>query len=226
MQIDDRLALTTPEGATLTLLPAGPLPRMVAYGVDLVIRLMVFLCLLYVLSELAELGQGLLLILVFGLEWFYPVLFEVLWRGQTPGKRLLGLAVVQDNGAPVTYSSSLVRNLLRTADMFPGLYLAGFLCMISDRRFRRIGDLAAGTLVIHQPSVTATAPGTSGAAELPPDWELDATDRLTLTAYLDRLPLLSSARQAELAAPLFPELSPLEAADRLAAQARFVRGQP
>ena len=69
-------------------------------------------------------------------------------RGQTPGKKVLGISVINDDLSPVTLGTSMVRNLLRTVDFLPLFYLAGLVCMLSNQRFQRLGDLAAGTLVI------------------------------------------------------------------------------
>ena len=80
--------------------------------------------------------------------WLYYIAFERFWNGQTPGKRLLGVRVVQEAGRPVTLLASVIRNLVRVVDFFPALYGFGILSMFIDKRTRRIGDLAAGTLVV------------------------------------------------------------------------------
>ncbi len=74
--------------------------------------------------------MGLLLILAFVLEWFYPTLFEAFRHGQTPGKKAMGIVVVHANGSPLSFNGSLIRNLLRTADAFPLFYLLGFVCTL------------------------------------------------------------------------------------------------
>lgn len=150
--IDDQHHITTPEGVPLVLDLAGPLPRALAYFTDLLIRVVIYLAAAFVFGMIGASGAGLLLILVFVLEWFYPVWFEVMSNGQTPGKKAFGMAVVYEDGTPVDIQASLVRNLLRTADLFPLLYLTGFITMLLDRRFRRLGDLAAGTLVVYTAS--------------------------------------------------------------------------
>src|SRR5208282_5922974 len=94
-------------------------------------------------------GMGLLLIILFLLEWFYPVAFEVLARGQTPGKKLMDLRVLRADGAPVGWSRSTVRSLLAFADFLPFGFAAGLTAMLVSRRFQRLGDLAAGTVVVH-----------------------------------------------------------------------------
>ncbi len=91
------------------------------------------------------------LIVAFLLEWLYPVAFELTRWGATPGKRALGLKVVMDNGLPVTPAASLTRNLLRVADFLPFLYGFATVCLLTRRDFKRLGDLAAATLVVYQP---------------------------------------------------------------------------
>uniref|UniRef100_UPI0025F2F3AC RDD family protein n=1 Tax=uncultured Thiodictyon sp. TaxID=1846217 RepID=UPI0025F2F3AC len=137
----------TPEGVDLGLRVAGPAPRALALAADGAIRLVILLA-LSPLAALSGLGLGLSLIAVFLLEWLYPVTFEVL-SGATPGKRAMGLMVVHDDGTPVGLPASLIRNLLRVVDFFPLFYGVGLVCTLVDRDFRRLGDLAAGTLVVH-----------------------------------------------------------------------------
>src|SRR6185369_2193079 len=83
------------------------------------------------------------------LEWLYPIVFELLPGAATPGKRVFGLQVTMDSGLPVTPAASVTRNLLRAADFLPAAFGAGLLSMLLRRDFRRIGDIVAGTLVVH-----------------------------------------------------------------------------
>src|SRR5512138_64035 len=80
--------------------------------------------------------------------WGYYVLFEMLWNGQSPGKRWVGLRVIRTDGTPITLSESLIRNLARLVDFFPVAYGVGIITMFIDKQSRRLGDLAAGTLVV------------------------------------------------------------------------------
>jgi hypothetical protein len=81
--------------------------------------------------------------------WGYFTLFEAYWHGQTPGKRIMRIRVIQQTGRPVSLLESMGRNLLRFVDWFPGLYVIGVISMFVTRRQQRLGDLVAGTLVIH-----------------------------------------------------------------------------
>lgn len=223
--IDERLQLSTPEGARLDLFPAGPVPRACAWLIDLLVRGVVYLILLFVVSPSGVAGWGFLLLAVFLLEWFYPVFFELLWQGQTPGKRAIGLRVVLDTGLPVTPAASLLRNLLRSADMFPAFYLLGFISMLLSAHWQRLGDLAAGTLVVHEPRQTSRPEPAGEAGSLAPDWPLNSTDRQLLLDYLERADTFSPARRAELAAIAFPELDARQAEQRLTGVARGVLGE-
>jgi hypothetical protein len=81
--------------------------------------------------------------------WGYYIFFEMLWNGQTPGKRWVGLRVIRTDGTPITLSESFIRNLTRLVDFLPAAYGIGIISMFLDKQSRRLGDLAAGTLVVH-----------------------------------------------------------------------------
>ncbi|MGV8435388.1 RDD family protein, partial [Pseudomonas aeruginosa] len=87
---------------------------------------------------------GLGLLLTFVMTWWYMVLFEVLNQGRSPGKQMMGLRVVHDDGTPVGWAASLLRNLLRFADILPFGYALGLLCCLNHPAFKRLGDIAAG----------------------------------------------------------------------------------
>ncbi len=153
--LDTRQALATPEGVDLTLVPAGAIARVSAFALDLMIRGTLLGLVAAVLAMLGAFGMGLFLLLAFLVEWFYPVLFEV-GSGATPGKRSFGLLVVESDGRPVGLAASVIRNLLRTADFLPFLFGFGILFMLFHPRFQRLGDLAAGTLVVWAPAPLQT----------------------------------------------------------------------
>ena len=134
--IDTIHAVQTPEGVDLALRVAGPVPRALAWGVDLLPagrRIAIGAADRARRPGRAASRVGLYLIAPFALLWFYPVLFEVRAHGQTPGKRMLGLRVVQENGTPVGWSASVLRNFLLVADFLPLLYLAGLVSMCRRR---------------------------------------------------------------------------------------------
>jgi len=154
------LPITSPEGISFDYQLASLTERGLAYGLDLLIRgavlVLVSLALLLVFgvarlpgSLFAGLGLG--MIIWFAVEWGYYVVFDLLWNGQSPGKRVFDLRVIKRAGHPIGFFDSVVRNLLRAADALPtGSYAAGALAMIVTRRFQRLGDLAAQTVVVKE----------------------------------------------------------------------------
>jgi len=201
--IDTIRAVETPEGVDLALRVAGPVPRALAFGVDLLLQGGIALGLqiaLGVLGAFAGLGLGLYLIGAFGLLWFYPVVFEVRAHGQTPGKRLLGLRVVQENGTPIGWPGSVLRNFLLVADFLPLFYLAGLVSMVADESFRRLGDLAAGTLVVYADAPHARVTPIPDVTPLAPPFPLTLEEQAAVIAFAERAASLSVERTAELAA--------------------------
>jgi hypothetical protein len=93
-------------------------------------------------------GVALSIIIAFAILWAYYIFFELVWNGQSPGKRWVGLRVMRSDGTPVTLLESLVRNLMRLVDFLPFAYGIGVVSMFLDHRSRRLGDLAAGVLVV------------------------------------------------------------------------------
>lgn len=110
---------------------------------------------------------GIFGLLSFGLLWGYYIFFEMIWNGQSPGKRLVRLRVVRADGTPITLNEAVIRNLVRLVDFLPLLYGVGVVTMFVDARARRLGDLAAGTLVVRdrgRPVTLDTLSGQSSAA--------------------------------------------------------------
>lgn len=225
--LDTRTGVETPEGVAIALTPAGPVPRALALMLDLLLRGGIYLIASLTLPLLGKSGTGLLLLLMFLVEWFYPVLFEVLNHGVTPGKAAVGIAVVEEDGRPVGWTASTVRNFLRIADLLPFAYFFGLLSMLLTTRFQRLGDLAAGTLVVHRGKTkkTARAP-LPAAAPLAPTITLDAGEQHALVALAARHHQLSAERLDELAAlaPVLTGRDPARRSARLLGIARYLSG--
>jgi uncharacterized RDD family membrane protein YckC len=197
--LDTVVASETPEGILLDLRPAGLSSRYYAFIVDWLIRLAVIDAVAMVTPFLGGLGAAFWIILVFALEWFYPVVFELSAAGATPGKRVFGLKVVMDNGLPVTAAASMTRNLLRVADFLPFGFGFGVLSMLTRGDSKRLGDLAAATLVVHDRRAERRA----AIEERPPVMPvrpLAPEDQAALVALAARAPRLTTARLDELAA--------------------------
>jgi len=196
--LDTYREVVTPEGVALHLPAAGPVPRAMAWVIDLVIRGAVLALLGIVLGLLGAAGQGLYLVLMFLVIWAYPIVFEAMWNGQTPGKKAMSLRVVATDGAPVGWLPAITRNLLRTVDMLPFAYATGLVASLADGYGRRLGDMVAGTLVVHatQEHDHASAPINRVLA---PPMALRPGEQAALVAFGERAPLLTPSRQAELA---------------------------
>lgn len=194
--LDTCREVITPEGVPLQLPAAGPVPRALAWLIDLMVRFGVLALMSPLLAAIDGLGQGLYLGLMFLMFWAYPIVLEV-WLGQTLGKKALGLRVVARDGAPLGWMAAIVRNLLRTVDMLPFGYALGLITCLYDPYGRRLGDLVAGTLVVHLPPRVAIAPARTDAVLAPPV-SLQPGEQMAVIAFAERAPALSSARQQEL----------------------------
>ena len=201
--LDTVRRVATPEGVEITLRVAGPVPRALAYSLDLLLRGAVMFALVIAVSALGNFGSAIILLTAFLLEWLYPVLFEVLSAGATPGKRAMGLIVLNDDGTPVRWPASLTRNLLRAIDFLPFLYFIGFVAMVANRDFKRLGDLAANTLVVYRDEKSAAA-SIPEAGPIAPSIPLTLAEQRTLLDFSERSNRLTAERAAELAEIVAP----------------------
>jgi len=196
--LDTVREIHTPEGVALRLPAAGPVPRAFAWLIDLLIRFGLVLLAATVFLMLGRFGMGVYLVLLFLVIWAYPVVFEAMWHGQTPGKRAMGLRVVSADGAPVGWMASFVRNLMRTVDMLPLGYAFGLASSLVDPWSRRLGDIVARTMVVHAPrrgvgAALPPAPAFAPTVPLLPD------EQAALIAFAERAHTLTPQRQEELA---------------------------
>jgi len=223
--LDSHLDVPTPEGPALQLHPASLYPRALAFAIDLGIRALLLAVCALPLVRLGNFGLGLGMFLLFTVTWGYMLLFEWLNQGRSPGKQLLGLRVVDDRGLPPGLAASLVRNLLRVVDMLPFGYALGLLASLCNPAFKRFGDLAAGTLVIHEPHTVRQASPSSAALRIPLPPALTREQRELLLAFAERASGLSTARRQELLAPLAQSLqrSPQQIEAQLLGLARELR---
>jgi uncharacterized RDD family membrane protein YckC len=197
--LDTVVAAETPEGITIELRPAGLPVRFYAFALDFMIRAFLIIGLATVMLPFDRMGLGALLISAFLLEWFYPVAFELSRWGATPGKRAFGLKVVMDDGLPVTPAAAMTRNLLRAADFLPMLYGFAMVTMLLRADFKRIGDLAAATLVVHEQKHGA-APKLPEVEPKAPARPLAPRDQAAVVALAARASRLTPERVDELAA--------------------------
>ena len=189
----------TPEGILLELRPAGLSPRFYAFLVDWLVRLAVMYAAAVMTAVMGGIGMAFWLVMAFALEWFYPMAFELTPSGATPGKKAFGLKVVMDNGLPVTPAASMARNLLRVADFLPFAYGFATVSMLLRPDCKRLGDIAAATLVVHVPRA-ARRIALDDVAPVMPARPLAPDDQAAVIAFASRAPKLTPERLDELAA--------------------------
>jgi uncharacterized RDD family membrane protein YckC len=213
--LDSGITVESPEGIEFTLFPAGPLIRGCAWAVDQLIQ-WIILIVISVASEFFE-GEGgswMLLLLLFCVDWFYHALWEILCRGQSPGKLLLGIRVLRGDGSPVNPGASFLRNLLRFADTFLFLCPVALASMLLSKGFRRLGDWTAGTLVVYTPQslgvsfvgLDMVSPIQGARVPAGGGGNLSGEEKQGILMFLRRYPLLGRARADEIAAPLVEAL--------------------
>ncbi|NVJ66512.1 MAG: RDD family protein [Gammaproteobacteria bacterium] len=205
--LDNTSKVETPEGIELPLEVAGLVPRTMAYFIDLLIFLALYYALILVVGFLGNFGEGLFYIIFFIIYWLYPIIFEVFRNGQTPGKKALGIKVVHHDGTPISLSASFVRNILLIADFLPFFYTAGFLSMLFNKDFKRLGDMAAGTVVIYTEKENKEDP-IPKVKPRAPAVVLTLDEQRSVLSLAERHQQLSQARQEELSNLLPEQLFP------------------
>ncbi|HSI14618.1 MAG TPA: RDD family protein [Chthoniobacter sp.] len=149
------LKIRTPEGIAFSFALAGPVVRCLAWIIDFLVTTVAVL-MLSLLGQMggiisADISQAISILAYFVISVGYGIFFEWIWRGQTLGKRLLRLRVMDAQGLRLQFYQVLLRNLLRFVDALPALYLVGGLASFFSRRAQRLGDLAANTVVVYNP---------------------------------------------------------------------------
>jgi uncharacterized RDD family membrane protein YckC len=209
----EELIIDTPEQIALEFALAGVGSRFLALAFDSLLQISALLFLLLLagavrwiasvsVPTLGTWAMALLLAVGFVVYVMYFAVFESIWTGQTPGKRLVGLRVIDISGRPVTVYAAIIRNLIRIVDQVPGIYAVAILSVLVTRRQQRLGDLAAGTVVIHERS-EALAPASAapvsatrhGADKLGPDDIVLIEGFLRRRDDLDSLVRLNAARR-------------------------------
>jgi uncharacterized RDD family membrane protein YckC len=221
VEIDDRITIATPEGVDLELTLAGVGSRFVSALVDLMLQIVLLVGVSGVGAAVGAFGSGFGAVVVLLADFLifaaYDVLFEVFASGRTPGKRLNGLRVVRVDGSPVTFFTSAVRNVLRLVDILPFVapYLVGIVTILVTRRNQRLGDVAAGTLVVRerteQPSLRELRAAQPQPAPATYAWDATAVSPDELTAvrsFLARRYELTHEARYRLASDLAGALRP------------------
>ena len=214
--LDDRVTIATPEGVELELVLAGVGSRFAASLLDVVVQLGAIFALAVVLGPLGNNGFVLAayLVAIFLILFAYDIALETWNRGRSIGKLAAGLRVVRAGGEPEGFLTAAVRNFLRIVDFLPAFYVVGVISILVTSRNQRLGDLAAGTLVVRErrravtPSATYLPPP-GGAPFL--EWDVSGVsvdDVATLRQFLERRVSLSPGARAHLATDLAARVRP------------------
>ena len=235
MEYEDTLTVTTPEGLEVELALAGVGSRFASALIDFLLELVAFAAVALLLARFASeavavaIGSLAFFAVIFG----YHVLFETLASGRSPGKRALGLRVVRLGGAPVRFKDSGVRNIVRLVDLLPPVtYGVGAAVILVTRRNQRLGDLAAGTIVVRERRGGRRGAARPEAVEALPEgvecWDVSAVtseDLVAVRRFLERRTGIEAAARSRLAAELAARLRPkVAAAADNGADERFLEG--
>jgi uncharacterized RDD family membrane protein YckC len=214
--LDDRVTIATPEGIELELVLAGVGSRFAATLLDIVVQLGAIFALAIVLGPLGSNGYvvAAYLVAVFVILFAYDIVLETWNRGRSIGKLAAGLRVVRVGGEAEGFLTAAVRNFLRIVDFLPAFYVVGVISILVTSRNQRLGDLAAGTLVVRERRAAvmpaaAYAPSPAVAPYL--EWDVSAVsaeDVATLRHFLERRVSLSPGARAHLATDLAARVQP------------------
>lgn len=229
--LDLSVAITTPENIRFEYRIAGPFRRAGAQVLDVLIRYMIvggvmlilgFSGVFRLIPGIQSVGLAMFMVLSFLMTWFYGSFFEATWNGQTPGKRLMGLRVMSVDGRPINAVQATLRNFVRVADTMPlaslevfgaeiaayvmPTFLVGLVSMIVTQRMQRLGDLAAGTMVVlderywyprraklEDPRIASLA------SYIPASFHMSQSMARVVALFIDRRAMLSGPRREELA---------------------------
>jgi uncharacterized RDD family membrane protein YckC len=175
VQSNDQLQIDTPEQIALELPLAGIGSRFLGLAIDTLLQIALYVtgafALIFVGAFLGAVGIGryfqwipvswapaIGILFVFCVYWGYFAFFEIIWKGQTPGKRIAKIRVIKESGRPINAYEGIARNLLRGIDGLPGMYGVGIVCMMLNSQNRRLGDYVAGTVVVHDKATEEVKP--------------------------------------------------------------------
>jgi uncharacterized RDD family membrane protein YckC len=177
-QTEDRIIVDTPEQISLEFPLAGIGSRFLAIALDTVLQFLLYLAGVFAMIGTARYARylpswfawlplswapALLIIFMFCIYWGYFAFFEILWKGQTPGKRLAGIRVIKNSGRALNMYETIGRNLLRAVDWLPGMYVTGMISIMVSRQNQHLGDHLVGSIVVHD----------KRADEMRPEWSHD-----------------------------------------------------
>jgi len=203
LQSADHLQIDTPEQISLELPLAGIGSRFLGLAIDTLLQFVLYIAAVLLLTILGVSGVGhylswipasfvpaLTILFIFCIYWGYFAFFEIVWKGQTPGKRLAKIRVIHQSGRPINVYEAIGRNLLRVIDGLPGIYGVGIVCMMISSQHRRVGDYVAGTVVVHEKPTREMKPEWNTLAEASPTHsqalQLPSEELVLIETYLHR----------------------------------------
>jgi uncharacterized RDD family membrane protein YckC len=227
--MDRTLDVRTPESIAFSYELAGIGSRFLAVAIDLLLQIGLLIALVWGAMlmgshEAAKIGlthvaskfvmnvvAGIFIFIVFMIFFGYFIIFEAAWNGQTPGKRALGLRVVRDGGYPIDFTASLVRNLIRVGEMMFGFYAIAAIAALFSPENKRLGDMAAGTIVVREERMQSPASMLRDIREEPvyaATAYATGEERAIIKRFLERRDTLDPARRADLAQQLAERIRP------------------
>jgi uncharacterized RDD family membrane protein YckC len=180
---DDRIRIDTPEQISLDLPLAGVGSRFMAIAVDTLLQILLYIGTIFAMAALSKYGPSLpswaavlpgswlaalMILFMFSIYWGYFAFFEIIWKGQTPGKRLAKIRVIKNSGRGINVYEAIGRNLLRVIDWLPGMYVVGIITILISRRNQRLGDHLVGSIVVHEKATEEFRPDWISATESAP----------------------------------------------------------
>ncbi len=162
-------------------------------------------------AEAWALAAAIVVLFLIFFGWF--IVFEIWWSGRTPGKRALGLRVVRDGGFPVDPGASIIRNVVRIVEFTLGFYAISAISALISRENKRLGDFAAGTIVVRDRGETVVDLDAYLARPARSDTGLSESDRLLIERFLARRASLDQLARARLAARIVARVRPTLRAD-------------
>ena len=211
--MNEHLSIETPEQIKINYSIAGIGSRFYAALIDIAVLTPIVLIGFYVtiraiveFNEMLNWLAAIAGVATFALQWGYYMVFEITTNGQSPGKRALGLRVIKAHGYPISFSDSAIRNLVRIVDFLPFFYGAGLVAMLSNRNWQRLGDLAAGTLVVKEDTKVSPkpvrVPTIRKSTFVYADWiqleQLTDAELVSIREYLSRRGTLPRLRRIQL----------------------------
>ncbi len=218
----DKHTIDTPEQLRLDFVIAGIGSRFLAIAIDTLIQTGIFIASFIVLGlgglAFASGGAGngiwvgaIFVFTAFLILYGYFAIFEILWNGQTPGKRTMGIRVIKESGRPLTAGETIGRNLMRIVDQLPGFYAIGIAAAVLNSRNMRLGDMLTGAIVVRESSLAALRPAWQTATTSPQEpllgaCGLSAEDLALIDSFLNRRSELSVDVRVRMARQILAKL--------------------